>query len=283
MMNLNKITIIALSCALGLAPTCLAQEEEPALAPTTTSEVIAEPVTEPVAEPVTEPVAEPVADDESTEELDEEQADDESADDDELTEEVDEEESPEYVVQPITEDTARVLYGIAPQSVKNVYIFYFSHYYACMGKTVEDYGEDTVDSAYFDIFIDQVIYMDIPEEITVELPEEFQAYLKALALIWTKALDEADALGDDADEDDYSEIYDSASAKELALMAQYPQALTLTQKLMPHLATILFEECGMDEQLEAASDSLRSSTSSEQEYYAKVLDFMSTILFEMIE
>ncbi len=190
----------------------------------------------------------------------------------------------DYAISQLSEEEAIELYALTPQSVKNVFIFYFSHLYACMSKTVEEHDEDTVDSAYFDIFVDQAIYQDIPSEITVELPSEFQQYLKALADIWTAALAEADALsGDDATEEAYQAILDRTSESELALLSSYPQAVTLNEKLMPHLITILFDECEMDAALETASDSLQSSTSSEKEYYAKVLAFMSEKLFALIQ
>ncbi len=190
----------------------------------------------------------------------------------------------EYAVTQITEDEARELYANTPQSVKNIFIFYFSHLYSCMSKTVEQNDEDTVDSAYFDIFVDQAIYQDIPTEITSELPSEFQEYLKALLGIWTAALTEADALsGDDATEEAFQDILDRGTAAELELLDRYPEAVSLNEKLMPHLVTILFDECEMDSKLETASESLQTSTSTEKEYYAKVLDFMGETLFALIQ
>ncbi|MFI3243113.1 MAG: hypothetical protein R3Y56_02530 [Akkermansia sp.] len=192
--------------------------------------------------------------------------------------------SAEYAVEQVSEDEARELYEAAPQSVRNVFIFYFAHLYACMGKTVAEQDEDSVDSAYFDIFVDQAIYQDIPSAITKELPSEYAQYLTALAQIWTAALAEADALsGEAANEETYQAILDKTSATELALIDSYPQAVSLTEKLMPHLVTILFDACQMDDTLENASEELQSSTSSEKEYYAKVLDFMGETLFGLIQ
>lgn len=285
-MKKNTLLNIAVSC---LASVAYAQEA-PAPSLEQSPEAVAEPVAEPVAEavpapepaPEPEPVAEPapapvgesLIEPEPAIDVESEADAAEAQATDDLDEESDDDDS-------LSLEEASAIYQAAPQSVRNFCVYYMASFYGCMGQTVKEYGEDSINHPLFDIFVDQIIYDETPEEIITAMPEEYQSYFAALKTLWSNAAQQALALGTDAEDAAYSIILDQAYEDEMKLVNEYEEAAGFMEAILPHLAQILAAEADLDAKIEAAD--LGDENVSEQEQYANMLDLMSDTISKLIK
>lgn len=172
-------------------------------------------------------------------------------------------------------------YQAAPQSVKNFCIYYISSFYGCMGQTVLAQNIEAVEHPLFDIYVDQIIYSNIPVEIIVAMPTEYQQYFIALKSVWDKAAEQANALAEGSSEADYQSILDAAYTAETQLSEKYATAAEFMESIIPYLSEILMTEAQVESKLAQAE--LDGDYSDDKENYAKVLDVMSDSIYALIK
>lgn len=197
----------------------------------------------------------------------------------EAADDAEEEEVDEDETAALEEATA--LFKAAPQSVQNFCIYYIASFYGCMGQTVLAQDMEAIEHPSFDIYVDQIIYSNVPVEIIVAMPTEYQQYFVSLKTIWDKAAEQASALGDDATEEDYQTLLDAAYEAETLLSEKYEDASAYMEAVVPYLADILNTDADMDSKLEEAG--LDGDYSEDKDNYAKVLDLMSDTIYALIK